>query len=115
MRWPLHVVGVAHGDRWVEVCLNSPPQHERARLLCDLSKIDERVAGGLVSGFFCELSPSDRHELFTGLNLPLGDRPVADVLLDPERSALMGQEHLQAAVPAAPEQDAGTRAARFVR
>src|SRR6266516_1393037 len=115
MRWPLHVVGVAHGGRWVEVSLNCPPQHELARLLCDPSKIDERVVGGLVSGFFCELSPSHRHELLTGLNLALGDRPVADVLLDPERSALMGQENLQAALPAAPEQDAGTRAPRFVR
>jgi hypothetical protein len=46
---------------------------------------------GLVSGFFRELSPSHRHELLTGLHLALGDRPVADVLLDPERSALMGQ------------------------
>ena len=68
-----------------------------------------------MSGFFCELSPSHRHELLTGLNLALGDRPVADVFLDPERSALMGQENLQAALPAAPEQDAGTRAPRFVR
>src|SRR5512133_1368164 len=111
---PLHVVGVAHGGRWVEVSLNCPPQHELARLLCDLSKIDQRVVGGFVSGFFRELTPSHRHELFTGLNLALGDRPVAEVLLDPERSALMGQEHLQATLPAAPEQDAGTRAPRFV-
>src|SRR5512132_1451600 len=114
MRWPLHLVGVAHGGRWVEVSLKCPSQHELARLLCDLSKIDERMVGGLVSGFFRELSPSHRHELLTGLNLALGDRPVADVLLDPERSTLMGQEHLQAAVPPAPEQDAGTRAPRFV-
>src|SRR6266511_467453 len=114
MRRPLHVVGVAHGGRWVEVSLNCPPQHELARLLCDLSKIDERVVGGFVSGFFPELSPSHRYELLTGLNLALGNRPVAHVLLDPERSALMGQEHLQAALPAAPEQDAGTRAPRFV-
>src|SRR5947209_2634325 len=106
MRWPLHVLGVAHGGQWVEVSLHCPPQHELARLLCDLSKIDQWVGGGLVSGFFCELSPSHRHELLTGLNLALGDRPVTDVLLDPERSALMGQEHLEAAVPAAPEQDA---------
>src|SRR6266576_1443828 len=111
---PLHLEGVAHGGLWVEVSLNCPPQHELARLLCDLSKIGERVVGGFVSGFFCELTPSHRRELFTGLNLTLGDRPVADVLLDPERSALMGQEHLQAALPAAPEQDAGTRAPRFV-
>src|SRR6266487_3816470 len=115
MRWPLHVVGVAHGGRWVELSLNCPPQHELARLLRDLSKIYERVVWRLVSGFFCELSPSHRHELLTGLNLALGDRPVTDVLLDPERSALMGQEHLQATVPAAPEQHAGTRAPRFVR
>src|SRR5262249_6679511 len=108
------VVGVADGGRWVEVSLNCPPQHELARLLCDLSEIDERAVGGLVSGFFCELSPSHRHELLTGLNLALGDRPVTDVLLDPERSGLMGQEHLKAAVPAAPEQDAGTRAPRFI-
>src|SRR5436190_12981967 len=114
MRWPLHVVGVAHGGRWVEVSLDRPPQHELARLLCDLSKIDERVVWDLVSGFFREFSPSHRHELLTGLNLALGDRPVADVLLDPEGSALMGQEHLQPALPDAPEQDAGTRAPRFV-
>src|SRR6266480_7934899 len=115
MWWPLHVEGVAHGGRWVDISLNCPPQHELARLLCDLSKIDERVVGGFVSGFFCELTPSHRRELFTGLNLTLGNRPLADVLLDPERSALMGQEHLQATVPAAPEQHAGARAPRFVR
>src|SRR5438093_2894370 len=114
MRWPLHVVGVAHGGRWVEVSLDRPPQHELARLLCDLSKIDERVVWDLVSGFFREFSPSHRHELLTGLNLSLGNRPVADVLLDPERSALMGQEHLHAILPTAPEQDAGARAPRFV-
>ncbi len=104
MRWPLHVVGVAHRGRWVEVSLNCPPEHELARLLCDLPKIDERVVWDLVSGFFCELSPSHRHELLAGLNLALWDRPVADVLLDPERSTLMGEEHLQAPLPAAPEQ-----------
>src|SRR6185312_3649696 len=107
MRWPLHLVGVARGGRWVEVSLNCPPQHELARLLSDLSKIDQRVVGGLMSGFFCELSSSHRHELLTRLNFALGDRPVADVFVDPERSALMGQENLQAALLAAPEQDAG--------
>src|SRR4029079_11178203 len=56
MRWPLDVVGVAHGGRWVEVSLNCPPQHALARLLCDLPKIDERMVGGFVSGFFRELT-----------------------------------------------------------
>ena len=114
MRRPFHLVGVAHGRRRVEVSLDCPPQHELARLLCDLSKIDERLVGGFHSGFFRELSPSHRHELLTRLHLALGDRPVADVLLHPERSALMGQEHLQATLPAAPEQDPGARAPRFV-
>src|SRR5262245_29657865 len=114
MRWPLHLVGVAHRGRRVEVSLDCPPEHELARLLCDLPKIHKRVVWDLVSGFFCELSPSHRHELLAGLHLALGDRPVADVLLGPKRSALMGEEHLHAALPAAPEQDAGTRAPRFV-
>src|SRR5262249_30729518 len=33
---------------------------------------------------------------------------------DPERSALMRQEHLEAILPVAPQQDAGARASRFV-
>jgi len=43
-----------------KVSLECPPQHELARRLCDLSKIDERVVGDFVSGFFRELSPSHR-------------------------------------------------------
>src|SRR6266487_6228100 len=69
---PFHVVGVAHGGRWVEVSLECPPQHELARLLCDLSKIDERVVGDFVSGFFRELSPSHRQ------NAPLNTAGATD-------------------------------------
>src|SRR5262245_30101537 len=115
MRRPFHLVGVTHGRRRVEVSFDCPPQHELARLLCDLSKIDERIVGGFQPGFFSELTPSHRDELLARLYLALGDRPMADVLRHPERSALMCQEHLQATVPAAPKQDPGTPAPRFVR
>src|SRR5262249_40209080 len=101
--WPLHVVGVARRGLWVEVSLNCPSQYELARLLCDLSKFDERLAWGLVPGFFCELSPSYRHDLLATLHFALRDRPMADVLLDPKRSALMRQKHLQASLAGAPD------------
>src|SRR5262245_48676523 len=97
-----------------EISLNCPTQHQLARLLCDLSKFHERLAWDLVPGLFCELSPSHRDQLLADLHLALRDRPVADVLLDPKRSTLMRQKHLQASLPRAPEQDAGTRAPRFV-
>jgi hypothetical protein len=45
---------------FVENLPGVPTQHELARLLCDLSKIDERVVGDFVPGFFRELSPSHR-------------------------------------------------------
>src|SRR6185295_19353535 len=114
MRRPFHFVGVAHGGRRIEVSLDRPPQYALARLLRDLSKIDERAVGGLPSGFFRELSPRHCHELLTRLHLALGDRPVADVLLDPEGPALMSKEYLQATLPVAPEQDSRARASRFV-
>jgi len=80
VRRPFHVVGAAHGGRRVEVSLDCPAQHEFARLLRDLPEIDEGAVEGLLSGFFCELSPNHRHELLTRLYLALGDRPVAHVL-----------------------------------
>src|SRR5262249_53417062 len=88
-RRPFQLIGVAHRGRRVEVSLDCPPEYELARLLPDLAEIDEWVVGGFVSGFFRELAPRHGYELLTGLDLTLGDRPVPDVLLDPERSALM--------------------------
>src|SRR5215510_5366268 len=52
MRRPFQLVGVADGGRRVEVSLDRPPQHKLARLLSDLSELDERAVGGFVTGFF---------------------------------------------------------------
>ena len=92
-----------------------PSETENAdarRRICKVT-LDERTVGDFVPSLFGELSPCHGLQLLTGLDLALGDRPVADVLPGPERSALMCEEHLQAALPVSPEQDASTRASRL--
>jgi len=112
--WPLQLVGVADGGCRVELSLGRPAEHELARLLGDLSELDQRAVGCLRSGLLLELPASDGDELLAGLHLAFRDRPVPEILLGPERSTLVGEQHLQAPVPAAPEQDAGARATRLV-
>ena len=74
-----------------KVSLECPPQHELARRLCDLSKIDERVVGDFVSGFFRELSPSHRQ------NAPLNTTGATDGErsrpLTSSRAAAYSREH----------------------
>jgi len=74
-----------------KVSLECPPQHELARRLCDLSKIDERVVGDFVSGFFRELSSSHRQ------NAPLNTTGATDGErsrpLTSSRAAAYSREH----------------------
>src|SRR5207247_6732293 len=114
-RRPLHLVRVADGGRGIEVALRRPPQDELPRLLLDLAELQERDVGHLVAGLLRELAQRDRRDLLALLDLALGDGPVAQVLLDPERPAHVREEHLHRATASAPQQDAGARPARLVR
>ena len=99
---PLQLVGIADRGRRIQVSPGRPRQDELPRLLPDLTQLDERGIGELVSGFLRELSAGDRHQLLSLLDLAFGDRPVTQVLVHPMRTAHVRQQHLQAIVAAAP-------------
>jgi hypothetical protein len=94
--------------------LRGPCQDELPRLLPDLAELDERGVGEPVAGFLRELSAGDRDQLLSLLDLAFGDRPVTQVLVHPGRTTLVREQHLQAMVPAAPEQDAGAGSSGLV-
>src|SRR4029453_7126106 len=104
---PLHLVGIADRGRGVQVALGRPRQDQLARLLADLTQRDERGVGELVAGLLRELAASDRNQLLALLHLAFGDRPLPQVLVPPLGAALVGEQHLQAILAAAPQQDAG--------
>ena len=52
-----------------------------------------------MTGLLHELPPRHRQGLLAGLDLSLRDRPVAEILRHPERSAHVRQEHLDAIRP----------------
>src|SRR5207249_10193081 len=90
------------------------PQDDLPGLLLDLAELDQRDFGNVVPRLLRELAQGDRLALLALLDLALGDRPVAQVLLDPVRSAHVRKEHLQRALALAPEEDPGARPSRFV-
>ena len=57
----------------------------------DLPEVDQRPLGGWMPRLLGELPQGHGDELLALLDLALGDRPVAEVLLRPERAARMRQ------------------------
>src|SRR5262249_8174953 len=114
VRRPLDLIRVTHGRRRVKVALDRPAKHQLAGLLRDLTEPDERPVGRNVSSLLFELTSRHRLALLAWLDFALRARPMAEILLRPEGAALMREQHLQATLPLAPEQDPRARAPRLI-
>ena len=99
--------------RRVEVALERPRLDELAALLLDLPELDRVAVGRRVTGLLLEFATRHRPGRLAVVELALGHGPDARVALRPERSAGMGEQHLDVAVgSAAVQQEPGAPARR---
>src|SRR5262245_60636684 len=99
---------LVHGQRRVlrAVALEGPRVHGLPAALLDGAERDQRIAG-LAADLLAELAPRRREEVLPRLQLALRDRPRAVVLAREEGAARVGEQDLEAAFPAAVDQEAG--------
>ena len=105
-RWPFHREGVADDARRIEVRLGCPCVHGFSAGLPDRGKRDKRT-GHVETRFFLKLAPGGAEQVFTRRALALGNGPGAQVLVAPEGTAWMDEEHLEASLVPAKEQQPG--------
>src|SRR5581483_11009505 len=85
-RRPLDLAEIAFDRRWVAVVLERPGEHELAARLLQRRKRDEVAVGMAIerhARLLGELAPRRRQRILAGIDLALGDRPGARVLLGP--------------------------------
>src|SRR5207244_555576 len=96
---------VARDLRDVEISLDRPSSHALAARLRDRAEID-RVAGrDLVAELLRELAPRGRERILVLAVLALRDRPRSRVLVRPERTAHVREQHLDLAPACSSEQE----------
>src|SRR5438132_2490007 len=103
-RRPFHGEGVAADRRRVAIALGGPREDRLPAGLAARRERDER-SRGLDAGFLEEFAPASGEGILAVVELSLGNGPRAGVLLRPEGPARMRQQHLEAAVAPAVEQD----------
>ena len=89
---------------------NSPCMAHASTVLADDCRNDPSAIGLALrtrAGLLLELSAGRSQRVLAWLVGALGDAPGTLILLGPERPARMHQQHLDAAAPAAVEQNAG--------
>ncbi len=106
LRGPFHRERVADGRTWVAVALERPGVDDLAALLLHRRQSDE-WACRRDAGFFLEFPPGGFEQVLARLDLALGNRPGAVVLVLEKRAAGMGKEHLQLAIVNAIHQQSG--------
>lgn len=92
-RRPFHLEFVADQRRGIEIAFEREGVHPFAAGLLDRGQGVE-IAGKRCAGLLGEFADRGGKLLFAGVRLALRDRPDARVLLLPERSAGMDEEHL---------------------
>src|SRR5688572_29400672 len=92
-RRPFHLELVAPYGGRIDLALDRPGMHDLPAALLDRRQRDERAVERLPH-LLEELAPGGGEAVFSVVELALGDRPGAEILLGPEGSTWMHQEHV---------------------